>query len=153
MTVIAWSGTQLAADSLECYGSCRSVRPVQKLRQRGSIVFACTGTGALFEPMIEWYMGGRKIDELPKADDDTKHTKLIVFENGRAWVYSPAIPYPAEVFAPDAWGCGADLAIGVMENGGSAERAVEIVIKREVYCGGPIQVIDLEALQKLEDAA
>lgn len=153
MTVLAWDGRYVAADSLECYGSCRSAKPIQKLRQRGSTIFACTGTGALFEPMIEWYLGGRKLDELPKADDRDKDTKLLVFENGKAWVYSPSLPYPAELHAPDAWGVGADMAIGAMEAGASAEKAVEVVIKREVYCGGPIQVIDLEALQKLEAAA
>jgi hypothetical protein len=148
MTVICWDGASVAADSLECYSSCRSVQPVQKLRPRKGIVFACTGTGALFEPMIEWYLGGRVIEALPKVGDSHKDTKLLVFDGERAWVYSPDLPYAAEIFAPDAWGIGADMAIGAMEAGASAERAVEICIKREVYVGGPVQVIDLLQLQE-----
>lgn len=148
MTVICWDGRFVAADSLESYGSCRSVQPIQKLRVRKGIIFACTGTGALFEPMIEWYLGGRVLDALPKTGDSHKDTKLLIFEAGRAWVCSPDLPYRAELFAPDAWGIAADMAIGAMEAGATAEQAVEICIKREVYVGGPVQVVDLSEIQK-----
>jgi hypothetical protein len=148
MTVICWDGASVAADSLECYGSCRAAKPVQKLRERGGYIFACTGTGAMFEPLIEWYLQGFKKDMIPPSGDSHKDTKLLVFKDGKAWVISPDLPHHAELHAPDAWGIAADMAIGAMEAGASAQQAVEICIKREVYVGGPVQVIDLLQLQE-----
>jgi hypothetical protein len=153
MTVIAWDGRFVAADSLECYGTVRSSRAVQKLSERNGFVFACTGSGALFEPLINWYVAGCKSDAVPSCGNDGKDTKLVVFRpDRRAFVYSPNMPHAAELFAPDALGCAADMAIGAMEAGASAARAVEISIKRVVYVGGPVQVIDLDELRKANAA-
>lgn len=153
MTVICWDGKTVAADSLECYGSTRSAKPVKKLQAREGMVFACTGTGALFDPMIRWYLTAGLEKPIPPCGDSHKDTKLLVFKGDRAWVISFDLPYPAELHAPDAWGVGADMAIGAMEAGATAEKAVEVCIKREVYVGGPVQVIDLLEIQKMEKAA
>jgi hypothetical protein len=153
MTVICWDGATVAADSLECYGSTRSAKPVQKLRERKGFIFACTGTGAMFEPLIEWYLNDCPKDQIPQCGDSHKDTKLLVFKGGKAWVLSADLPHPAELYAPDAWGVGADMAIGAMEAGATAAQAVEICIKREVYVGGPVQVIDLTQIGKTLEAA
>jgi 20S proteasome alpha/beta subunit len=42
-----------------------------------------------------------------------------------------------------AIGSGRSVAIGALEMGASAEEAVEIAIKYNTYCGGPIQVLKL----------
>jgi hypothetical protein len=148
MTVIAWDGRTVAADSLKCYGSSRAMAPVQKLRVRNGIVFAMTGSGPLFDPMIEWYLKGADPKAVPECGDEHKGTALIVFKPDGAAFYKPSMPYPDEVSAPDAWGAGADFAIGAMEVGADAKTAVEAAIRREAYTGGPVQVIDLLQLQE-----
>ena len=57
--------------------------------------------------------------------------------------FTPKMPYPEEYFAPEAWGVGADYALGAMDSGADAKMAVERAIKREIWLGGPVQVIDL----------
>jgi hypothetical protein len=154
MTVIAWDGRYVAADSLKCFGSSRNTKPCQKIMVREGIVFALTGSAALFEPMIKWYLSGKDPEKMPACGDDYKTTKLLVFEGGEtASFYMPGLPYPDEFSAPDAWGAGADFAIGAMEAGKSAAEAVAIAIKRETYCGGPVNVIDLLEIQKDREAA
>jgi hypothetical protein len=153
MTVIAWDGRYVAADSLKCYGSSRAMAPVQKLRVRDGIVFACTGSGALFEPMIQWYLAGKDPEKVPPCGDDHKGTTLIVFTSEGACFYKLDMPHPEELSAPDAWGAGADFAIGAMEVGADAKTAVEAALRRETYTGGPVQVIDLAELRNAEKAA
>lgn len=153
MTVIAWDGRLVAADSLACYGTCRAAAPVQKLRQRGSTVYGLTGSGALFEPMIEWVEKGADPASAPTASEKHKDTRLIVWRDGACYCYTLDMPYPEELFAPDAWGIGADLAIGALEAGADAAKAVEITIKRETHTGGPVQVIDLHALKAKQELA
>lgn len=144
MTVIAWDGRYVAADSLETFGSCRASKPVVKLQLRGTVLFGLTGTAALLEPMIEWYLAGCKIDDLPKVADD--RSRLLVFREGKAHCYTMKVPYPVECYAVDAWGTAAEVALGAMDAGVSAEKAVEIAIARDVWCGGPVQVVDLHSL-------
>lgn len=153
MTVIAYDGRFLAADSLKCFGSCKDAKPYQKIMVRNGVAFACTGSAALFEPMIKWYLDGKDPEKLPPCGDQYKDTKLIVFDGETASFYMPGLPYPDEVSAPDAWGAGADVAIGAMEAGLDAAKAVEIAIKREAFCGGPVQVIDLLNLKAEAQAA
>jgi hypothetical protein len=126
-----------------------SADPVQKLKIRNGAVFGLTGNGALFDPMIQWYIDGANPEALPKCAEAYADTALIVFRQGHACFYKVNLPYPDDAAAPDAWGAGADFAIGAMEAGASAEQAVELAIRREAYCGGPVQVIDTEGCDVL----
>jgi len=146
MTVIAWDGRTVAADSLNCYGSSRAVAPVRKLRERNGIVFGLTGSGALFEPMIAWYLAGADPKNVPSCGDSYKSTVLLVFTKDNASFYKIEMPYPDEISPPDAWGAGSDFAIGAMEVGADAKTAVEAAIRREAYTGGPVLVFDLHEL-------
>lgn len=153
MTTIAWSGTEVAADSQVSYGMCRGAGKVSKLERRGGVVYACTGTAPLFGPMIKWVEeDGADPEKKPKIPDE-KATTLLVFKDGKCFAYRTDIPYPEEMAAPDAWGSGAEFAIGAMRAGATAKRAVEIAIACDVHSGGPVQVIDLLALENVENAA
>ena len=54
MTVIAWDGQYVAADSLETSGCVRSSRPVDKIEVREGVVYAVTGSAGLHKPLIDW---------------------------------------------------------------------------------------------------
>ena len=150
MTAIAWDGRYLASDSLVCYGSSRGSAPFKKIRTCDGVAYALTGSSALFEPMITWIQSGAHPSDKPICSDEHAKTLLLVFRDNRCFGYRADLPYPDEFSAPDAWGVGADFAIGAMEAGKNAVEAVEIAIRREVYTGGPVEFIDLHELQKAE---
>lgn len=153
MTVICWDGSTVAADGLYSYDTLRASASLPKLRRRGGFVFALTGTAALYDPMVEWFLGDRDPDKLPKVGSDHMDTRLLVFNGGTCESYKPNLPYPEPCFAPDTWGICAEYAIGCMDAGADPARAVELSIARCKELGGPVQIIDLTELQQKADAA
>ncbi len=147
MTTIAWCSRYVAADSQVNYGSCRGAGPVQKLKRVGDNVYACIGTGALFDVMVEWIEKGAIPADVPTGTAENSAT-VIKFADGKAHMYKSDLPYPHEMIAPDAWGTGAEFAIGAMEAGADAPKAVACAIKRDVHSGGPMVFIDLQPLAK-----
>ena len=147
MTLICWDGRTVAADGLYSYGDMRASGSLPKLRKVGSHVFGLTGTTALFDPMVEWFFGSRKPEDMPNAGEKHENTRLLVFEAGGCVSYKISLPYPEPCFAPDAWGCCAEYAIGCLDAGASPERTVELAIARNQDLGGPVQVIDLLSLK------
>lgn len=149
MTIIATDGYRVAADSLATFGTCRSLKPAEKLKIEDGIVFAMSGSVPLFDPLIAWYLDGAKPDEMPKVDDDD-HSTLFVFSGERqAAFYKTELPYGETVTSfPMAWGVGSEFAIGAMDAGADVENAVRIAINRSVWLGGAVQVIDLSTLQE-----
>jgi hypothetical protein len=146
MTTIAWDGRTVAADSQVAAGGV-VVGSAQKLRHVGDTVYSLTGSGCLFDPMIKWAEAGLTPEAKPVAEGDAAETTLLIFRGGRAWMVKPVLPYLEELFAPDAWGAGAEIAIGALDHGASAEQAVQIAIKRSIHTGGAVQTIDLQNIE------
>ena len=143
MTTIAWDGRFLASDSAKFRGSYHRVPGnFQKIVTVGGVVYACTGSAALFHPLIEWHKAGAEPADVPKDRED-RSTSLLVFEGGKCRLYCTDLPYPEELIAPDAWGVGDDYAIGAMLAGANARRAVEIAKMVNPQTAGDILVIDL----------
>lgn len=150
MTVVAWDGRRVAADSQETTGCSRSVRPTDKLEIRDGIVYAVTGVGALHKPLIDWVHNDKADPEKrPPVHEKYQDTCVIMWKEGRCFAYDLESPYPSEHFAPEAWGCeiAASHAIGAMDSGIDAKTAVERAIIRNTCVGGPVQVIDLNSLK------
>jgi hypothetical protein len=132
---------------LYSYDILRASASLPKLRRKDGFVFALTGTTALYDPMVDWFLGDRNPDDLPKVGSDHMDTRLLVFKDGLCESYKLNLPYPEPCFAPDAWGICAEYALGCMDAGADAARAVELSITRCKELGGPVQVIDLESLK------
>lgn len=143
MTVIAWDGRLIAADSQVTYGTSRGSKPVEKIRRVGDVIYACTGSASLFEPMMAWHQAGASPTDKPVAAEGDAATRLIVWKEGRCLSYKLETPYPEEHFAPEGWGIASDHVMGAMDAGIDAKTAVENAIKREVYLGGPVLCVDL----------
>lgn len=152
MTTIAWSGTQLAADSLQGSTDFTCSKPAVKLREKGARVYAITGFFSWFDAWIKWYEDGADPKDTPICKYNDPPGEFLVFEDGRCFMFSTQLPYPDEQFAPDAFGSGSKYAIGAMLYGATAKEAVECAVKVDPGSGGPVQVIDLESL-KAEIAA
>jgi hypothetical protein len=147
MTLLAWDGRYVAADSQITCGTIRTSGTVEKISKIGSTVYAFTGTAALREPMIEWVEKGADPDERPLFGDGDKGCTLVVWRDGKCFQYNLDTPYPFECKAPDAWGVGMSYALAAMDCGKTAVEAVEKAIQREVYLGGPVLWVDLKPEQ------
>ena len=136
MTCIAWDGRMLAADRQATNAGMRRV--VSKLRLLpDSLWMTGTGDASILAEMMAWFEAGANVEKFPKrqASDDggaflvVRRAEILVYERG-------PIPLPLH---PDnkiaAWGSGRDYAIGAMEMGADAAKAVEIACRWEVYCG------------------
>ena len=149
MSCIAYDGRQVAADSLATYGNLRMPGNEVKLIVAGPRLYGMTGLSAMFAPLMAWYEDGAQVATMPAAPGDATFA-FLVWEGGRCFVYRPKLPYAEEAFAPDAWGCGCDHALGAMKalslagiTDNLARRAVEATIELDVKCGGPVLVYDL----------
>jgi hypothetical protein len=152
MTVIAWDGRYVAADSQSTFGDRqRCLYPTTKLTVKGAVVYGHLGSDALQKPMIDWYEKGHDPEKVPVDKDDD--TILLIFADGICKSISARYPYPIERKAPEAWGCGEYFALGALLAGATSERAVEIACKVDIRCGGPVQIIDLLEIQKDREAA
>ena len=153
MTIIAWDGRYVAADGLATSHSTRCLHPAKKLIVEDGLVFGFCGSLALHAEMLSWFRAGKKADDMPKCSE-SNNSVLFVFDGGpAARFYKTELPYVEEQEPPFAWGYGAEFAIGAMDAGKGAAEAVEIAIKRNVWLGGPVQVIDLHELRRQEIAA
>jgi ATP-dependent protease HslVU (ClpYQ) peptidase subunit len=141
MTTIAWDGKTVAADGLGTCGQYALPGNFKKIIQKNGIVFAGTGTLVLLKPMIKWYFEGADPKECPCSGKD--EFTLLVFRNGKVLYYRTETPYAAEFAAPDAWGSGAEFAIGAMHAGADARRAVEIAAICNTHTGRDIISVDL----------
>lgn len=147
MTTIAYRNGIMAADSMESSDICEpciKLYRVKRGRNKGHIV----GTaGAMFSGMVflDWYSGGRK--HMPSSDrdivsDDDDFMCLILRPDGLFKVNKSCRPVLVE--APFyAIGHGAGVALGAMEKGASARRAVEAACKWDPYTRGPIHTMRL----------
>jgi len=152
MTVIAWDGRTVAADSLGVVGhGVRSRLASAKIELRDGVVFGTTGRmGPLRDAWIAWWQAGADAANVPAQGGAAEDCgNFLVFKDGRCFVFSHLIPYACEESAPFAYGSGSEFAIGAMRTDIKAGRspdatnAVEVAIECDVNCGGPVLTIDL----------
>lgn len=143
MTVIAWDGNTLAADSMSSdgylHGSC--IKLTEHRRRGKRYLMAGTGTSRAIEAVRRWFITGAKPDKFPKfAFDDNGCMRFIVVdcENGVVRDYQGVAIPCIEKAVPFAWGCGAEAAMGAMAHGATATQAVETACKLIKGCGGPV---------------
>ena len=136
MTVIAWDGNILAADRQSTVGdTIYSIRKLWDLDGGGAI--AVTGNQGRCLALKRWYEDGAYIREWPAfSKEETEYATLIVVKpNGRV-VYYEQYPDAIEVIDNfSAWGCGREAALGALEMGADAIKAVEVACKYITGCG------------------
>ena len=144
MTIIAWDGRSVAADTLCTFGGYRGPMRAQKIIRRGKFVYGLTGYSGWFDAWIKWHEDGADPAAVPPsgvASDESGN--LLVFEGDKGFICSAKMPYLQEIGAPDAWGSAADFAIGAMHAGADAKQAVEIAIACCPSVAGPVDVVEL----------
>lgn len=133
MSIVAWDGKTLAADKQMTYYGNKSV--CSKIEKRGDVIFAGTGTANHLQPLIEWYEKGANPNDYPKFQDTDNWSRLIVVKDGICLEYLKD-PYPIPVMQKFmAFGSGANYAIGAMQMGADAIKAVEVASLHDDGCG------------------
>lgn len=143
MTTIAYKDGVLAADSLATWGDNRDGY-VTKIRRRGNVLAAVSGSIAHGQAFLDWFVLGMKGDPPPMggSDDGNAHGFLITPDDWlcmwgpRGWERSRGPTMTA--------GSGGEFAKGAMSAGCSAPDAVAIAIQHDTKSGGPITVLRRE---------
>ena len=141
MTVIAWDGRTIAADSLANDAGLKRV--VNKLLRVNDGVIAVTGAMDQGLELQAWFEAGADPAKWPEFQKKDDWTRLIRATREGCWWYART-PYPQRVIAPfTAFGSGRDFAIAAMHMGKSAKEGVELACELTTECMGPVDVIEL----------
>ena len=140
MSVVAWDGKTLAADKAEFNGSMK-FEGFKLHVIAADTVIAHVGGAAQAVAMIQWWKSGAKPGDFPQENrDKDEWTRLIIasrdHDGSKTLITYENSPYPLRLWAPYmAWGAAAQVAMGALAAGASAERAVEIAIKHHDAAG------------------
>lgn len=143
MTVIAWDGNTLAADSMvsDGYLAGRSVKLTEHRRKGRRYLMAGTGTSRAIRAVRHWFITGADPKNFPKVamnDDDFSRFIVVDCESATVRDYQSTHIPCIERAVPFAWGCGREAAMGAMAHGATATQAVETACKLIKGCGGPV---------------
>lgn len=126
----------------------------EKISVENGIAYAAFGVSGVREAWIKWYLNGAIPNCTPHhGHSDNDIGNFLVFKDGKCEMFSWMWPYAQVEIAPMAWGSGGEYAMGAMLAGASAEQAIEIAKRLNVYTDGPVQVIDLLSLKAEAQAA
>jgi hypothetical protein len=134
MSVVAWDGKILAADRQSNYGdTIRTTRKLWKL-DSGEVI-AIIGNIANGLLVKEWYENGAKQEAWPECQKTDEWAQFITASKDGCFYYNSQ-PVRMKVLDPFcAWGVGRAAALGAMEMGADAIKAVEIASKYVSGCG------------------
>lgn len=137
MTTIAWDGKRLAADSQITTSSGVRDGYRTKILRRGAVIAGAAGPVGSIKAFTDWVQGGL-VGDIPAMHPDTEALLIapghvLSLEDG-----GRLVPMNVNV---TAIGSGAKMAIGAMEAGASARKAIEIAARRDVWTGGAITVL------------
>ncbi|MEX0859632.1 MAG: hypothetical protein WD017_01690 [Cucumibacter sp.] len=140
MTTIAYRSGILAADRLVTSNNTRAGRYRKIVRSAAGHLAGASGELHEVDRFLKWVAAGCEGDP-PVAKG--KVNGLLIYPTGRV-VEWEGLANLVDVRAPFyATGSGWELALGAMEMGADARRAVEVAIKFDANSGGGIDVLKL----------
>jgi hypothetical protein len=145
VTIIAYRAGVLAADRRCTHngGVAFNVRKVFRRASDGALVGG-SGVAGVSDAWIRWFLEGETGPSpgLGKATDQTCCEVIVVRPDGSVEAHDEN-GWTAVTAEFLAIGSGWRFAIGAMEMGAGAELAVEIASRRDVHCGGGVDVLPL----------
>lgn len=136
MTTIAFDGLTIACDGQ--ISSClRLTTSYKKLRQFGDLYASAAGDLDCIELFFNWVDEGLEPHDFPALNQGFEG---LIAQKGSKVVYTYShrgmmVPFKA----PYAIGSGSHLALGAMMAGATAEQAIKIASKLDLYTGGRVQ--------------
>lgn len=142
MSVIAWDGKVLAADTQGTMGGLKfSTSKIQKVN--GDLL-GFTGDLDSGLALVEWYRK-KKTALFPECQKDKdRWAPLLVITKQKKILRYEREPFPIEIKEKFfSVGSGRDFALTAMYLGNNSKKAVECAIRFEASCGGPIEELKL----------
>lgn len=135
MTTIAYRDGVLAADTLHSSNGIVVAHRPKVVRLESGALLATKGCSGFGRSLLAWLEAGRDGPQPVGSDGDgglllTADGSLEGLENGFTEIMLGA-PY-------FAFGSGAEIALGAMHAGATAEQAVAAAITHDVYSGGEV---------------
>lgn len=148
MSVIAWDGRYLAVDRAATIDDLKvEIRkycyPYQPRADSSIRLIAWCGRCAAGLLVADWLLAGADPDKWPEVQrkDDNYATVIVIDKDGQCTEYG-CEPVPITIAQPEAWGSGANVAMGALDAGANAIRAVQIACQRDPFCGFGVDVFD-----------
>jgi ATP-dependent protease HslVU (ClpYQ) peptidase subunit len=95
---------------------------------------------------------GDLVDLIPPVLEQSEdYTALVVTPDKQVLLYEGGVPIDMGIDVHMSIGSGGDFALAAMDSGLSAEEAVKVAMKRDVYSGGTITVVSLEEEHEMID--
>ena len=139
MTTIACNRTEMAADSQATMGAV--VYATRKIHRIGDALIGCTGYADAFASFLEWYEGGRRLQDYPSFEQGFG---TVVLDRDGIHVYEQRggpIECLDDFFAD---GSGNAVATTAMRLGKTPKEAVELACEMDAHTGPPVVVEKLE---------
>lgn len=147
MTTIAWTGSEVAADTRGVVGDLVQQSPTIKLLERKGVIYCLTGDFGQCLAVVDWLISGASIDEAPQFLDEPGFDILVIEDSDTGHIYSASYhSYPVD--PPVTMGTGHHVAIGAIMAGASAYQAVEIACKLDNNSGLPVQRMKVKNAKK-----
>jgi ATP-dependent HslUV protease subunit HslV len=142
MTIIAYKNGIMAADSAVWTGYIYGGEITKIIKTPNGSLVGASGNHAICSKFRAWAL--LENEETPWEGGDSFYG-VIVKKDGTIMMYYDKNGI-GEICYEDshAIGCGYEIALGAMDAGATAIRAVEIAIKRHAYCSGKIVILKLE---------
>jgi ATP-dependent HslUV protease subunit HslV len=141
MTTIAYRNGQLAADTQMCVSGSIIGKMIKIVRRTDGTLAGAAGNATYSNEFLKWVLEGEK-GNLPKAEcsDRTLDRGVIFRPEGDIIVFEAegSFKVQAEYYA---FGSGMDYALGAMQVGASAERAVSAAIAHDPNSGGEVTTL------------
>lgn len=155
MTTIAYDGNTLVSDSMSSIGELRYEEDCQKLFPNVG-PFAVLGVAGSYQDcmdIIEAISDFNKIDHIRNLDFKElgwKAEMIGVTYEGQVWHYNGNRSFELRSDLPYAIGSGGDYAIGAMGHGASAQEAVLVSARYDLYTNDRLQVAEIKFNQETE---
>ena len=138
MTVIACDGKIMACDGWVTSGDTVLKKDCIKIVKTEKGIFGVSGSYESASQYLKWCVEGEK--KKLKIEDDNFEA-IFLNNEGLLFHMDKHIKNHMRVEVPFEIGLGSEIAYGALMYGATSFEAVEIVIKRNIYCGGQIMVL------------
>ncbi len=144
MSTVAFDGNTIAADKQSTSADLALITTKLK-RLSSGIILATVGGTAEGRIMMKWFEDGADLKSYPECQKDKENWArlIVILADGAVYEYESqpiALHFQG---GPRAWGSGRDYALGAMENGTTAERAIITASKYDIYTGCGVDAITL----------
>lgn len=145
MTTIAYRNGIMAGDTQASFNSTCIGESIKIRKGNNGNLYGFSGSIVEADEAFEFLQDDTKTIKKPIkfTDNETFYTIIEVIVTGAVFIYEGTVD-PIQFKAPFyAQGSGSDLALGAMAAGASAEEAVKIACKYNIYSSEPVTIISL----------